>query len=156
MSFWRLRLDQNTNQKFDNFCPERARAETIKIFVGILVQMMISLRYFEINWPLNCSNALLDNFTFQNRCVKWRVNLICTWMATNILAGVGWFYPLKGLKFVSFRLSTRWEVRSLAPQWPFFLDIVQKLWGFFAFKFIKLLFRSWFLLFANLEQEAAW
>ena len=53
-------------------------------------------------------------------------------MVTNILAGVGWFYPLKGLKFVSFRLSTRWEVRSLAPQWPFFLDIVQKLWGFFA------------------------
>ena len=37
-----LRLDQNTNKKFDNFCPERARAETIKIFVGILVQTMIS------------------------------------------------------------------------------------------------------------------
>ena len=29
-------------KRFDNFCPERARAEIIKNFIGILVQTMIS------------------------------------------------------------------------------------------------------------------
>ena len=53
MSFWSLRLDQNTNENFENFCSERAMAETIKIFVGVLVQMMISKRQIEINWPLS-------------------------------------------------------------------------------------------------------
>ena len=52
MSFWSLRLEQNTNKKFDYFCPERARAETIKIFISILVQTKTSKRHFEINWPL--------------------------------------------------------------------------------------------------------
>ena len=30
MSLWNHRLDQNTNENFYNFCPERARAEIIK------------------------------------------------------------------------------------------------------------------------------
>ena len=53
MSLWSYRLDQNTNEKFDNFCPERARAEIIKNFVGILVQTITPKGHFEINWPLD-------------------------------------------------------------------------------------------------------
>ena len=49
---WNYRLDQNTNEFFDNFCPGPFRAEIIKFFVGILVQMIFSKRNFEINWPL--------------------------------------------------------------------------------------------------------
>ena len=109
-------------------------------FLELPIRPKIDFPYWKLGWGTLCSFyfVILALFcltilhTFQNRWVKWRVNLICTWMVTNILAGVGWFYPLKGLKFVSFRLSTRWEVRSLAPQWPFFLDNVQKLWGFFT------------------------
>ena len=52
MSFWNHRLDQNTNEKFDSFCPGPFRAEIIKFFVGILVQTKTSKRHFEINWPL--------------------------------------------------------------------------------------------------------
>ena len=52
MSLWNHRLDQNTNEIFDNFCPGPLRAEIIKYFVGILVQTMTSKRHFEINWPL--------------------------------------------------------------------------------------------------------
>ena len=49
MSFWFHRLDQNTNEKFDKFCPRMGRAEFIKSFVGILVQTMKPKRHFEIN-----------------------------------------------------------------------------------------------------------
>ena len=52
MSLWNHRLDQNTNENFDSFCPGPFRAEIINFFVGILVQTMTSLRHFEINWPL--------------------------------------------------------------------------------------------------------
>ena len=52
MSLWNHRLDQNTNENFDSFCPGPFRAEIIKFFVGILVQTKTSKRHFEINWPL--------------------------------------------------------------------------------------------------------
>ena len=52
MSLWNHRLDQNTNENFDSFCPGPFRAEIVKFFIGILVQTKTSKRHFEINWPL--------------------------------------------------------------------------------------------------------
>ena len=52
MSFWFHCLDQNTNKKFDKFCPRMGKAEFIKFFVGILVQTMTPKGHSEINWPL--------------------------------------------------------------------------------------------------------
>ena len=45
MSFWKNRLDQNTTEKFDRFCPD-------SYSVSQLVQTIFSKRHFEINWPL--------------------------------------------------------------------------------------------------------
>ena len=60
MSFWKNCLDQNTTEKFDRFCPQTFRAESIKFFGGILFQTIFSKRHFEINWPLGSSQICTD------------------------------------------------------------------------------------------------
>ena len=69
MSLWNYRLDQNTNEIFDNFCPGPFRAEIIKFFVGILVQTIFSKRHFEINWPL----GIIQN-TWEQWIVKGKIS----------------------------------------------------------------------------------
>ena len=66
MSFWSHLLDQNTNKKFDKFCPTYSRAEFVKFFVDILVQTMKPKRHFEINWPLAKSMEVCNNKVFGN------------------------------------------------------------------------------------------
>ena len=69
MSFCFHRLDQNTTEKFDKFCPTHSRAEFVKFFGGILVQTMKAKEHFEINWPLffrnNIQFKLLKNVCIQ-------------------------------------------------------------------------------------------
>ena len=66
MSLWNHRLDQNTNENFDSFCPGPFRAEIIKFFVGILVQTKTSKRHFEINWPLTTASMFAWNCYWEN------------------------------------------------------------------------------------------
>ena len=72
MSLWNHRLDQNTNENFDSFCPGPFWAEIIKFLVGILVQTKISKRHFEINWPLATFLNLKDLYSFNEFIELWK------------------------------------------------------------------------------------
>ena len=47
--FEKNRLDQNTTEKFDRFCPTVLQGRIYQIFRWILVQTIFSKRHFEIN-----------------------------------------------------------------------------------------------------------
>ena len=68
MSFWKNRLDQNTTEKFDRFCP-----------------VVLWSKHFEINWPLvilcyKSSNGLLRN-VFEDFIAKLpRIRSFFSWI----------------------------------------------------------------------------
>ena len=71
MSFWCHPLDQNTNEKFDKFCPTHSRAEFVKFFVDILVQTMTPKVHFKINWPLVRFIIWWTNIWRSGRSLNW-------------------------------------------------------------------------------------
>ena len=85
MSFWKNRLDQNTNEKFDRFCPLYLLGRIYQIFRWYFGPKDFSKRHFEINWPLAVGSKtfwICFGFLFLHGD---RYKLACFWVGITTL-----------------------------------------------------------------------
>ena len=125
MSLWCHRLDQNTTEKFDKFCPRMGRAEFVKFFGGILVQTMKAKEHFEINWPLEgraFPSSMLYNWAMESSN-QIEQDLDFKWMYAFSAKILKWKYDFRDFLYRYWLLQ---KIKNVLTCYEYIFDFLKK------------------------------